>query len=94
MSITAFKAFCRERRIRFDYDCGLAADPLITKTFSVRAALAAERTGAREWLQARGVTFPPGSFARWQPTKRTLAVCNTQENLDLIELLLQTPQPK
>jgi hypothetical protein len=94
MSIAAFKAFCRDRGIRFDYRCGLSTAPLITKTFSVSSALAAERTDPQDWLQARGVTFPAGSSARWQPARQALAVRNTEENVDLIGLLVQTPKPR
>jgi hypothetical protein len=94
MSISAFKAFCNDRGIRFEYRCGLPAGPLVTKTFKIPPALAAEATDARAWLQGRGVTFPSGSSARWKPANQTLAVINTRENLDLIELLIPAPQPK
>jgi hypothetical protein len=94
MLTDAFKEFCSDRGIRFDYRCGLPAPPLITKIFTISSTLAVEHTDAREWLQARGVTFPTGSSARWQPAKHTLAVRNTEENLDLIELLVQTTKPK
>ena len=89
MSIAAFKAFCSSRGIRFDYHCGLAASPLMSRTFSFTTGLVTQRIDAREWLQARGVTFPPGTSARWQPKKHRLAVRNTEENIDLIALIIE-----
>ena len=94
MTIPEFKAFCSSHRIRFDYQCGLLPDPLITKTLSVSRPLFPERTDARQWLETQGVTFPPKAFARWDARKQTLTVRNSENNLDLIALIIQPAKPE
>jgi hypothetical protein len=94
MTIPEFKSFCSNHRIRFDYQCGLLPDPLITKTFSVSRALRSERTDARQWLETQGVTFPPKATARWDARKQQLTARNTQENLELIALIIEHTKPK
>ncbi len=44
---------------------------------------------ARTFLEASGVTFPPGASATYLPATGKLVVRNTQENLDLIDSLRQ-----
>lgn len=51
--------------------------------------VAAARTSAREFLEAQGVTFPPGATANYLPSSSKLIVRNTQENLDLIDNLVE-----
>ncbi len=47
------------------------------------------RSGAKEFLQAQGVTFPPGASANYLPSSSRLVVKNTQTNLDLIDSLVE-----
>jgi general secretion pathway protein D len=53
------------------------------------------RTGAKEFLESQGITFPPGATASYLPSSSKLLVKNTQANLDLIdsmvEVALSTP---
>jgi len=48
----------------------------------------AARIGAREYLEANGVPFPPGASANYQTGSSRLIVKNTQEALDLIDTLV------
>lgn len=43
-----------------------------------------ERTDARAWLEASGMTFPPGSAAIYLPRTHKLVIRNTRANLDLV----------
>ncbi len=47
------------------------------------------RSGAKEFLQAQGITFPPGASANYLPSSSRLIVKNTQTNLDLIDSLVE-----
>ena len=47
------------------------------------------RSGAREFLEASGVTFPPGASANFIASSSKLIVKNTQSNLDLIDTLVE-----
>jgi len=47
------------------------------------------KAGAKEFLEAQGVTFPPGATANYLPTSSKLIVRNTQANLDLIDSLVE-----
>ena len=49
----------------------------------------ASRLSAREFLEAQGVPFPPGSSAVYQTNSSRLIVKNTQEALDLVDTLVQ-----
>ena len=89
MSIPAFKAFCRSHRIRFDYQCGLPADPLLTKSFSVPRSFAAAHKDPRQWLESQGVAFPSNSFARWGITKKRLIVRNSVQELELTATIIE-----
>src|SRR2546430_1993176 len=42
------------------------------------------REGAKEFLEAQGVAFPPGASANFLPQSSRLIVRNTQDNLDLV----------
>lgn len=46
------------------------------------------RSGAKEFLEAQGVTFPQGATANFLPSSSKLIVRNTQANLDLIDQLV------
>jgi Flp pilus assembly secretin CpaC/tetratricopeptide (TPR) repeat protein len=48
------------------------------------------RSGAREFLEAQGVTFPQGASANFIASTSKLIVKNTQANLDLIDTLVET----
>ncbi len=48
----------------------------------------AVRQGARDFLEAQGVEFPPGASANFNPGSSRLVVRNTAPNLDLIESLV------
>jgi len=47
------------------------------------------RSGAREFLEGQGVTFPPGASANFIASSSRLIVKNTQSNLDLIDTLVE-----
>jgi general secretion pathway protein D len=49
----------------------------------------AERSGAREYLESQGVSFPQGSSAIFLPSSSRLIVKNTQGNLDIIDALVE-----
>jgi general secretion pathway protein D len=47
------------------------------------------RSGAREFLEASGVTFPAGASANYISSTSRLIVKNTQSNLDLVDNLVE-----
>jgi type II secretory pathway component GspD/PulD (secretin) len=47
------------------------------------------REGAKEFLEAQGVVFPPGASANFLPQSSRLIVRNTQDNLDLVDALVE-----
>jgi general secretion pathway protein D len=47
------------------------------------------REGAREFLEAQGVQFPPGASANFLPQSSRLIVRNTQDNLDLVDAIAE-----
>ncbi len=49
----------------------------------------ASRSGAREFLEASGVTFPTGASANFLTSTSKLIVKNTQANLDIIDSLVE-----
>ena len=50
-------------------------------------------TDARTFLEASGVTFPPGASATYLPSTSKLVVRNTQENVDLVAAVIGVPKP-
>lgn len=56
--------------------------------FGGGAEPAVARSGAREFLENQGVTFPTGASANFLPASSKLIVRNTQPNLDLIDQLV------
>lgn len=53
------------------------------------AAALTTRAGAKEFLEASGVTFPEGAFAQFVPSASRLIVRNTPANLSLIDQLVE-----
>jgi general secretion pathway protein D len=49
----------------------------------------AAKSGAKEFLESQGVTFPQGSSATYLASSSKLLVKNTQANLDLIDSLVE-----
>lgn len=49
----------------------------------------AGKSGAKEFLESQGVTFPQGSSATYLASSSKLLVKNTQSNLDLIDSLVE-----
>ena len=47
------------------------------------------KSGAKEFLEASGVTFPPGASANYLTSSSKLIVRNTQANIDLIDNLVE-----
>jgi general secretion pathway protein D len=45
--------------------------------------------GAKEFLEAQGVAFPPGASANFLPQSSRLIVRNTQDNLDLVDAIVE-----
>jgi general secretion pathway protein D len=63
-----------------------------TGSFSFPAAggtATAAKSGAKEFLEASGVTFPAGATANYLASSGKLIVRNTQTNLDLIDQLVE-----
>lgn len=56
---------------------------------NVRPLFGADFQHPQRLLEASGVTFPPGSFARWEQASARLVVRDTRDNLDLVDALLQ-----
>ena len=56
------------------------------------ASASVARAGAKEFLEANGVSFPPGATANFLPSSSKLIVRNTQANLDLIDSLVEIDQ--
>lgn len=50
----------------------------------------ASRSGAREFLESQGVTFPEGASANYIAGTSRLIVKNTQANLDIVDTLVET----
>ncbi|MBL9115485.1 MAG: hypothetical protein JNJ83_10810 [Verrucomicrobiaceae bacterium] len=53
------------------------------------AGVPIRRMGAKEFLEARGVTFGPEAAASFSPATSTLVVRNTAENIALIDMLVE-----
>jgi len=67
-----------------------AADPFAAQPAGKpSSALIIRRMGAREFLEARGVTFPEGTSASYNAANNTLTVRNTITNMDAVELIVE-----
>jgi len=77
---------------------GTLTEELFTKQWRLRSdkirslsvAGKVSETDAKGALEANGVSFPQGSVAIYSPASSTLIVKNTQDNLDLVEMILLT----
>ena len=67
---------------------GAAAAPVPGVAAGSQSSVTA-RSGAREFLEANGVTFPPGASANYISSTSRLIVKNTQGNLDLVDNLVE-----
>ncbi len=65
----------------------LDANPFATPT--VGGGLAIRRMGAKEALESRGVSFPEGASATFNPATSTLNVRNSVANMELVEGLVE-----
>ena len=67
-----------------------AADPFAAQPAGkAGGALIIRRMGAREFLEARGVTFPEGTSASYNAATNTLTVRNTITNMDVVETIVE-----
>jgi general secretion pathway protein D len=68
------------------------ADPFATNAAPAGTGMVTlqpiRRLGAKEFLESRGVTFPEGTAASYNPTTNTLVVRNTQRNIETVDLLV------
>lgn len=64
------------------------ADPFSAAPANAGGATVIKRVTAREFLEARGVTFPEGASANFNPVNNTLLVHNNQTNIRLIESMI------
>jgi general secretion pathway protein D len=71
-------------------DAGAAApaDPFGAQA-PAAGGLVIRRMGAKEFLEARGVTFPEGTSANFNSTTSTLTVRNTVANMEMVELFVE-----
>lgn len=64
-------------------------DPFAPAGAAQSKGLTIRRLGAREFLESRGVSFPEGSAASYNPGTNILFVRNTSENLAMIDALVE-----
>lgn len=64
------------------------ADPFASKA-PAGGGITIRRMGAKEFLEARGVTFPEGTSANFNAATSTLTVRNTVQNMDMVELFVE-----
>ncbi|MBN8422733.1 MAG: hypothetical protein J0L73_27735 [Verrucomicrobia bacterium] len=65
-----------------------AADPFATQA-PAGGGLIIRRMGAKEFLEARGVTFPEGTSASYSASNNTLTVRNTIANMETVEMIVE-----
>lgn len=70
-------------------DAAAPADPFAAKAPAAGGGLIIRRMGAKEFLESRGVTFPEGSSASYNATSNTLAVRNTINNMEIVEMVVE-----
>jgi general secretion pathway protein D len=69
---------------------GAAPDPFTAQAPGVAAAgTLVRRLGAKEYLESRGVNFPEGAGASYNPVANMLTVRNTAKNIELIDGLVE-----
>lgn len=65
------------------------ADPFAPQPAGGAGGLVIRRMGAKEFLEARGVSFPEGASASFNTSTSTLMVRNTVQNMEMVELLVE-----
>lgn len=66
------------------------ADPFATQNPAAPAGgTLLRRLGAKEFLESRGVTFPEGSGASYNPVVNMLTVRNTAKNIEFVDTLVE-----
>lgn len=65
------------------------ADPFATTPAGQAGKLQIRRMGAKEFLESRGVTFPEGTGATYNPVTNVLMVRTTAQNLETVDLLVE-----
>jgi general secretion pathway protein D len=65
------------------------ADPFAPATPTAAAGVPIRRMGAKQFLEARGVTFGPDASASFSPATSTLVVRNTADNIALVDMLVE-----
>ena len=68
---------------------GAPADPFAAQTPAPGGALIIRRMGAKEFLEAQGVTFPEGTSASYNVSSNTLTVRNTITNMEIVEGIVE-----
>ena len=68
---------------------GAPADPFAAQTPAPGGALVIRRMGAKEFLEAQGVTFPEGTSASYNVSSNTLTVRNTINNMEIVEGIVE-----
>lgn len=63
-------------------------DPFATQS-PAGGGLIIRRLGAKEFLEARGVTFPEGTSASYSAANNTLTVRNTVANMETVEMIVE-----
>lgn len=88
LSLDELTAYCRAEGIRFILHSGLH-ETLLRRTFPASQKQFTSSAAARQWLESQGVQFGPSARVRWNPATRELLVRNTEEQLDLVEVVVK-----
>ena len=64
-------------------------DPFAAQAPAAGGGLIIRRMGAREFLEARGVTFPEGASANYNAATNLFTVRNTISNMDTVEMIVE-----
>ncbi len=70
-------------------DAGAAPTDPFAQSAPAGGALTIRRMTAKDFLEARGVTFPEGTSAFFNKATSTLTVRNTLQNMEMVELLVE-----
>lgn len=70
-------------------DAAAPLDPFAKSGVDQSKGLTMRRLGAKEFLESRGVAFPEGSAASYNPSTNVLFVRNISENLAMIDTLVE-----
>lgn len=66
-----------------------ASDPFGAPRGATVGGIAIRRMGAKEFLEARGITFGPNASASFSPATSTLVIRNSAQNIALIDTLVE-----